>query len=141
MGIKREEDIDYERRLKKSWKEGEILTQWIGIKSFDNVLGNYLKNKGIYNVAIYGYSRLGVLLQRELINDGICVSYIIDRKGRLLECSLPVYTLEDDLPLVDAIIVSPVELYDEINGLLQQKVDLEIMDLGKIIEEINKSFI
>lgn len=141
MGIKREEDIDYEKRLKKCWKEGEILTQWIGIKSSDKVLGNYLKKKGIYNVAIYGYSRMGVLLQRELINDGICVSYIIDRKGRLLECSLPVYTLEDDLPLVDAIIVSPVELYDEINGLLRQKADLEIMDLGKMIEEINRSFI
>lgn len=140
IGIEEEGLTDYKIKFIKCCKEIEILKKWIKIKNFNNVLGNYLKARGIFSVAIYGYSFLGVLLHKELINDGIYVSYIIDRKGRLLECPLPVYTLDDVLPLTNSIIVAPVDLYDDIGDLLRQKIDIEILDLGEIMDEVNKLY-
>ncbi len=141
VGIEEEDTTDYKLKFIKCCKEIEILKKWIEIKNFNNVMGSYLKDRGIYSVAIYGYSYLGVLLQRELLNDGIYISYIIDRKGKLLESFLPVYTLDDELPLTDAIIVAPVELYDEVGNLLRQKVDIEILDISKMVDEINRLYI
>lgn len=139
MGIELQEDLaGYKNRFRKCCKEEDILTMWIEIKDYPNILGSYLRNQGIYETAIYGYSRLGIVLKRELLKNEINVSYIIDRKGKLLDCEIPVYTLKDALPPTDAIIVAPVELYEEIESILRQKQKTKILNLSNVIEEISR---
>ena len=64
------------------------------------------------------------------------MNYIIDRKGDLLVCQLPVFTLEQPLPSTDLIIVAPVGIYESVQPQLAKKTDAEIMDLGQIIETL-----
>lgn len=120
-------------------KECELLAIWKESKVITHIIEQYLENKNIYHVAIYGYSKLGVMLCDELLNSKVNVDYIIDRKGRMLECSLKVYTLEDSLPPIDAIIVAPIGLYEEIKYILRQKISTEIVDVHYLIKEAVKN--
>ena len=132
-----ESKSDYEKSYKVCCMEAEILSLWIKIKNSPNILGNYLKNRGIYKVAIYGYySRMADVLQRELLNDGIIIEYIIDRKGRMWGSPFPAYTINNLLPSVDAIIVAPIGLYEEVESTIIQEENFIFIDLKKLIKEL-----
>lgn len=133
-----EAQISYKEMYEKQKQDTEVLKEWLAIKSVPKALGDYLRDKGTYHVAIYGYVRLGTVLQRELLNDGIDVDYVIDRMGTMLECPYTVYTIEDDLPQTDAIIVVPPGLCDVVKPTLAQKVDAAIFDLSRMIGEVRE---
>ncbi len=136
-GIKLDElQINYKNLFEKQCEEAEILAVWVDIKEIPHALGKYLGNRGICNIAIYGYSRLGVVLHKELLKDGVKIDYIIDQKGKMLECSLPVYTIEDNLPIVDAIIVAPINLYEKVKKKLGQKTNAIIMELVQLLNDL-----
>ena len=129
--------IDYAKLYRKCCVEADTLSLWVKIKKYPHILGDYLKNKGIYKVAIYGYySRMADVLQKELLNDGICIEYIIDRKGRLCGSTFPVYSINDLLPSIDAIIVAPVGLYEETKFTIMKKENLQFLDLKQIIKKL-----
>lgn len=134
-----ENQIDYVKMYEKCCAEADIFSLWIKMKSSPSILGDYLKSRGIYKVAIYGYySRMADVLQRELLNDGIRIEYIIDRRGRLWGSQFPAYTINDILPVVDAIIVAPVALYEEARPIIIQKENLEFIDLKQIIKKLSE---
>lgn len=125
--------ISYKELFEKKKKDEEILGKWLVLKNTPHFLGDYLRGRGIYHVAIYGYLRLGNVLQRELLNDGIAIDYIIDRQGAMLNCPFKVYTMEESLPKTDAIIVAPPGLYESVRHSLQKK-DITVLDLCHVIE-------
>lgn len=128
--------INCENILKRSQKETELLEEWAKIKNVSQMLGDYLKSKKICNVALYGYSNFGKFIHSELVTAGVHVEYVIDRKGRMLECICPVYTIDESLPFVDAVIVAPVGLYEEVEPILSEKRSAKVLDLCNIIEEL-----
>ncbi len=127
---------DCEKGQQIAEKEKKIAAFWEREEKEPHILGDYLKGQNIVSAAIYGYSPLGRTLHRELEKEGIDVNYIIDRKGDLLVCQLPVFTLEQPLPSTDLIIVAPVGIYESVQPQLAKKTDAEIMDLGQIIETL-----
>lgn len=137
MGIDIDEyRIDHDKAKKIMQREAEILNDRTQIKDFRNRLGKYLKGQKLATIAIYGYSQSGRMLQKELVSIGISVKYIVDRKGKMLGCQLPVYTLDDHLPPVDAVIIAPVGLYETVAPILTQKSESKIIDLSQIMEEL-----
>lgn len=138
IDIEYKQKIDYVERYERGCAEADILATWVGIKSFPHSLGNYLKKRGVNKVAIYGYySRMACVLEKELSNEEICIDYIIDREGRLHESRFRVYTIEDALPYVDAVIVAPVGLYEEMGTVLCRLRDIKFMDLKRIIKDLS----
>ena len=93
---------------------------------------NYFIDKGYKSIAIYGMSHIGQRLIDDLEDTEIEVLYGIDRRAERMTYELDIYNPEDDLPEVDAIIVTSYD-FTEIRELLEEKVDCDIISFDEII--------
>lgn len=101
-------------------------------------LSYFLERKGIRNIALYGYGYIGrVLCDNLLCNDAIAVDYIIDRNAAYIEAERPVYTVEMELPMVDAVIVSLVANEQEVIELVKKKGFKDVWSIKQILSEMN----
>ena len=101
-------------------------------------LSYFLERKGIRNIALYGYGYIGrVLCDNLLCNDAIAVDYIIDRNAAYMEAERPVYTVEMELPMVDAVIVSLVANEQEVIELVKKKGFKDVWSIKQILSEMN----
>ena len=98
-----------------------ILDKWMQIKNRNSGLKSYFCDNKMQTVAIYGMGALGKRLIEQLKQDGIKVSYGIDKKKSEINIDgIPVYSPEDILPTVDVIVVTPIFFY-EIEEMLRSK--------------------
>ena len=134
-----EYQADYNKQLWRRQREAEILNIWSKAENFASIIGDYLRNRNISDVAIYGYSQMGRILQNKLHDGGISVKYIIDQKGEMLNCQLSVYTMEMSFPSVDAVVVAPVGLYKIVELPLRKKTVAQIIDLDQMMKELDSS--
>lgn len=112
------------------------LKRWFVLKQRGRELFTYFEKNDYFQIAIYGMSDLGRYLLEELAGSHIQVLYGIDRRAEKLTVGLPVLTVEDTLPRVDAIIVTAVYFFDEIDALLRQKVDYPVISLEDVLYTI-----
>lgn len=110
-----------------------MLNQWLSFKQNGKGLESYFIKKGYEEIAIYGMGEVGNRLYDELKATRIKVQYVIDKNAENTYSELDVYNLEDDLPNVDAIIVSPVFAFNEIKEQLSKKVDFPIINLEDVV--------
>lgn len=103
----------------------EILLQWVEDKISGHNIADILKSEGVQTVAIYGMKELGELLLSELEHAGLDVRYIIDRRKEDICLDVPAYNVEEPLPEADAVIVTAVLYYKEIESVLKKKEKLE----------------
>lgn len=101
-------------------KKWDVLDRWMRLKEKHIKLSEYLLCIGCKNVAIYGCAALGKMTYDELKND-ISVKYFIDRNAEEMEKEIPVYSLKNELPRADCIIIT---LIDE-----AEKVQKEIVNM------------
>lgn len=101
-------------------KKWDVLDRWMRLKEKHIKLSEYLLCIGCKNVAIYGCAALGKMTYDELKND-ISVKYFIDRNAGEMEKEIPVYSLKNELPRADCIIIT---LIDE-----AEKVQKEIVNM------------
>lgn len=110
------------------------LNQLLIIKQEGKFLLEYFIKNGYKNIAIYGMGEMGNRLINELKNTEINVKYGIDKNaGSTAE--LDVYELEDNLENVDAIVVTAIFAFEEIEKELSQVIDCPIISLEDIIFE------
>lgn len=69
-------------------------------------ISDLLWKSGIYEIAIYGYGHEGRKVFEELINNGIKVSFIIDKMGSQIKADVPVYCPTDVIPPIGYILVT-----------------------------------
>lgn len=127
-------EIDSQQVQERRRKEKNLLEKWETNKKDTDYLERVLSSKKIESVAIYGYAQLGKKLEEELDKTKIQIKYIIDQKAPLLNSKKPIYTLGDKLEKVDAVIVTPIDLYESIYEQLKEKCKTEIMDLAWLVE-------
>lgn len=101
-------------------KKWDVLDRWMRLKEKHIKLSEYLLCIGCKNVAIYGCAALGKMTYDELKND-MSVKYFIDRNAGEMEKEIPVYSLKNELPRADCIIIT---LIDE-----AEKVQKEIVNM------------
>ncbi len=114
-----------------------ILLRWLKIYQCDKRLSHFLYDKGYRSVAIYGMKELGESLLNELDNSEINVAYCIDKNAESLYIAKDIYTPDMELPKVDAIIITAVHYYDEIEFFLRKRVDCPLISLDDLIWEVN----
>lgn len=122
---------DYKIICDRLNKEGDLFVQWM-IKDANAIYKTLFQNN-IETVAIYGFSRLGIVLKDYLERHGTDVKYIIDQKGDMIHTDKRVYTLNDSLELVDAVIITPIGLYDEIKQKLENKLKCKYFNIEDLI--------
>lgn len=110
--------------------------QWLRLRQEGKNLAEYFKREGYHTVAIYGMKELGEHLYDELEGTGIIVQYIIDKNADQIYADVEVKTPDEKLDQVDAIVVTAVYYFDEIEEMLSEKVDCPVLSLEDILYEM-----
>jgi mannitol-specific phosphotransferase system IIBC component len=114
----------------------KMMNQWVIVKQDGKNLESYFKKKGYKKIAIYGMSHAGETLLRELKNTQIEVVYAIDRRAETLYTDIDVVTKDDVLEDVDAIVVTAISFFEEIEKELSRKLDCPIISLEDVLYDV-----
>lgn len=93
---------------------------WLGLIESGGSIAVWLRKQGITSIAIYGLGMLGKHLLYQLRQEDVTVSYAIDQQKELNHGDIAVYSLSDELPHVDAIIVTVLYDYSRIRAVLAE---------------------
>ena len=85
-----------------------LLEYWVESLINNNSLIEFCHANEIKNVAIYSYGKYGKLLEKMLMDTDITLKYVIDRNKNELKSVIPMYSLNDELPCVDAVIIATI---------------------------------
>ena len=114
----------------------QMMNQWVKVKQQGKNLSSYFEKKGYKKIAIYGMSYAGETLIDELRGTSIQVVYGIDQRADKLYAEIDIVTMEDILEEVDAVVVTAITFFDEIERELSKKVDCPIISLEDILYEV-----
>lgn len=110
-----------------------LMNQWVKVKQQGKSIPQYLLQKGYKKIAIYGMNYVGETLFDELNNSEIEIAYAIDKNAEGIYAEVDMFSPDDTLPEADAVIVTPVFFFDEIEELLSTKTEADIISLEDIL--------
>ncbi len=113
-----------------------MMNRWVEVKQDGKSLFAYFHDKEYKSIAIYGMSYAGERLLHELKNSGIEVKYGIDQKADEIYTDVDILTINDELPNVDAIVVTSIYFFNEISEKLKALTDIPVISLEDILYEI-----
>lgn len=114
----------------------KMMTQWVKVKQQGKSLASFFEDNNYKRIAIYGMSYAGETLVEELKDSDIQIAYGIDNNANSMCTDVDVITMDGDLKEVDAIIVTAITFFDEIEEELSMKVDCPIISLEDILYEV-----
>ncbi len=120
-----------QKALERFSKLFTLMDDWMAKKQQGKSIAKFLRNKGYQSIAIYGMSNVGARLAKDLKEDNMIVSYGIDRRD--LSADIPMRKLEDDLPGVDAVIVTAMIAFDGIEEKLKKKMACPIYSIEDVV--------
>lgn len=113
-----------------------MMNQWVKVKQEGKNLTEYFEKSGYHRIAVYGMSYAGETLVEELKGTKTEVAYGIDRNADTIYSDIDIFSMEADLEAVDAIVVTAITFFDEIEQNLSEKMDCPIISLEDILYEI-----
>lgn len=113
-----------------------MMNQWVKVKQKGKNLSDYFERNGYKRIAVYGMSYAGETLVDELKESKTEVVYGIDQNAHSLYADIDIVSAEDALEDVDAVIVTAITFFDEIEKNLSQKLDCPIISLDDVLYEI-----
>ena len=113
-----------------------MMNQWVKVKQQNKSIAEYLGKQGYKEIAIYGMNYVGETLLSELAGSGIRVKYGIDRNADAISSDVDVILPDDKLEKVDAVVVTAITFFDEIEELLSKKLDCPIISMEDILYEV-----
>lgn len=132
--------------LKKAGKDAELaqkhlqlyllMNQWVKVKQKNKSIVEYLRSKGYREIAVYGMNYVGETLNDELKDSDIRVVYGIDQNASDIYSDVDVVTPDDELADVDAVIVTPITFFSEIEDMLSLKMNCPILSIEDILYEV-----
>ena len=113
-----------------------MMNQWVKVKQEGKNLSSYFQKNGYKKIAIYGMSYAGETLVDELKNSSIIVAYGIDQKAGSIYADIDIVSMDNNLEEVDAVVVTAIAFFDEIEQKLSERLDCPIISLEDILYEI-----
>ena len=114
-----------------------LMNQWVHVEQEGKNLASYLQELNIKKIAIYGINYMGQTLIDELKETNIQVVYGIDRNADIIMyADVDIFTpdmISDD---VDAVVVTAVNYFDEIEEELSKKLNCRIISLEDMLYEV-----
>lgn len=114
----------------------QMMNRWVKVKQEGKNLSEYFEREGYKAIAVYGMSFVGETLLDELRDTGIQVVYGIDQNADALYADINIVSPEDEFGEVDAIVVTAITFFDEIEEKLADKVTCPIISLEDILYEM-----
>jgi len=128
--VKEEKRLDkLEDKEKKFEAFYRLLVAWLEMKQEGKNLAEYFECNNIRTIAVYGMKELGERLVKELEETDIEIKCVIDQNVGAIETNLIKKKPDDELPEVDAIVVTAIYFYQDIAEKLSKKVDCQIISL------------
>lgn len=113
-----------------------VYDTWLRLQEEDVSISAYLRQRGVYSIAVYGYNQIGKRLYHTLSKEGVCVNYFIDMNAEYLKEEIPIYQPEAVLPQVDMIIISLVEAVDSIKEKLSHLTKIKVCGIMELLGEM-----
>ena len=125
--------INRGRRAERNGKSVRVACKWIREMQEGKRIASYFEKYGFKSVAVYGAGELGKCMVQELEKNGIEIKYIIDSNPNArigdYKCFLPD---GNDLPKVQAVIVTPSYDFEEISRILTEQTSASIVSIDEI---------
>ena len=118
----------YIRRYKQYFK---LMCKWEGVSN--NELEAFFLSHSINTIGIYGKGEIGNILAKKLSNTKISVLFFVEKRKVYESAGIPTYSIEESLPIVDAIIVTPFTEFEKIKVELEKKVDYKIISVEEAL--------
>ncbi len=113
-----------------------MMNQWVKVKQEGRKLSSFFEKNGYRRIAIYGMSYAGETLIRELRDTDVEVVYGIDQKADSIYADIDIVSLEGTLEEVDAVVVTAITFFDEIEEKISGKINCPVISLEDILYEI-----
>lgn len=113
-----------------------MMNQWVKVKQAGKNLSSYFEREGYREIAIYGMHYAGETLAEELMGSNIEVKYGIDKNADMIYADFDIVTPDDPLDKVDAIVVTSITFFDEIERMLSDKTNCPIISLEDILYQV-----
>ena len=116
----------------------DLLYTWLQNKLDNKRISDYFIERHINKIAVYGFGDLGERFVDDLSmgDRKIHISYIIDKDADMIETEYDVITPDAVTDDVDAIVVTPIQLFHGIKEYLSKRVNCEIISLEDVINGI-----
>lgn len=122
-----------EAEMKKFKLYYNLYSCWIGAKQRGKSVAEYLQHENMNTIAVYGMGDIGIRFCKELQGSNINIKYVMDQNMTLDTIFAPRLKLDEELPKVDAIIVTPINVFPQIRDTLSAKTDCTILSIEDII--------
>lgn len=113
-----------------------MMNQWVKVKQEGKNLGSYFEKNGYKKIAVYGMSYAGETLIDELKDSDVTIAYGIDKNAEVIYADVDIVSMDDVMEPVDAVVVTAITFFDEIEEKLSNKVDCPIISLEDILYEV-----
>ena len=113
-----------------------MMNQCVKVKQEGKKLTDFFERNGYKKIAIYGMSYAGETLLDELNTPDIEVAYAIDKNAQSIYLDIDTVTMEEDLQEVDAIVVTAITFFEEIEKKLKEKLKCPVLSLEDILYEV-----
>lgn len=110
-----------------------LMNKWFMNKREGKNISDYLIEKGYQNVTIYGMGYIGKCLYEELKNENYEIKDLIDQNQIIKVKEKKVKSLNEQIEVADAIIVTAIYNFEEIEERLKDKFNIPILSLEDII--------
>lgn len=133
-GRKADRKADENQQLaEKNRTQFLVMVQWLKLRQTGGNISNYLLERNYKKVAIYGMSFTGERVLFELKGSGIEVAYGIDKRAGGVASEIDIMLPDDNLPSVDAVIVSETYFFEEVKSMLSEKLSCPVISLEEVV--------
>ena len=128
-----------ENEIRRINNNNVVLKDWLALKQKGIILSEWLARNNISRVVLYGYGMLGKAFYVKIMNSDIELIAIVDKNYEKIYANVPVVGL-DNIPESDAIIVSVINYFDDIERDLLGRCKCPIISLEDIIYGVGYIF-
>lgn len=142
---KRYEDLVYAQEKVRNTEEKKFETMfkytelWLRIKQQGYSLKDYFLKRNIGRIGIYGMGFLGCDLYDELEDTDIDVLYVMDREPETIDRIVPVVSADENLPYVDAIVITTISMEDKMKEWLREICVYPVIGLTEILDSFRNN--
>ena len=123
--------------LQEIVEEMRIYRLWMTEEENDNKIVNYLLERNMKKVGLYGYNFSGKQLSAEMEKADIEVVWVTDRNQKSLSGRVSLTVAEESIASdVDIVIITIWLVYREIEEKISAKISSPIISLQEIVEEM-----